>query len=167
MVQTLQTPKLGVPRQKWIPTNLWKQIVQKMPIPCVDLIFQRPNNTILYGWRLITPYRKVWALLGGRIIRGEDLLECAFRIANEYGLIFGRLYLNGVFPINFPGRSDIAISLAALDVLGEPQIDGVEFSRFNWSRNPPKRVGQNYLRMVRNWNRISKSSSFLHITRLL
>jgi ADP-ribose pyrophosphatase YjhB (NUDIX family) len=162
-----QSSKPGVSEEDWIPTKLWKKITEKMPIPCVDLIFQRPNNAILYGWRLIAPYRRVWALLGGRIIRGEDLLECAFRIAKEYGLIFDRLYLNGVFPVNFPGRSDIAISLAALDILGEPRIDGVEFSKFNWSQNPPKRIGQNYLRMVRNWNRISKSRSSLRITRLL
>ena len=167
MTQVLQSQKPGVSEEDWIPTRLWNKVTERVPIPCVDIIFQRPDGRILYGWRLIPPYRNVWALLGGRIIRREGLIECTSRIAKEYGLTFERLYLNGVFPVNFPSRSDIVVSLAAHNLSGQPRVDGFEFSKFNWSKNPPKRVGQNYLRMVRNWNRISKSESSLRIARLL
>ena len=101
-LEDLRTRKHIARQRKWLPARLWDEIIQKMPVPCVDLILQRPNDSILYGWRLISPYRNVWALVGGRMLRGENLLQSASRIAREYGLRVGRLYLNGVFPVNFP-----------------------------------------------------------------
>jgi len=165
-VGTFRPPKLGIAQQRWIPARLWDEIIQKMPIPCVDLILQRPNNSILYGWRLISPYRNVWALVGGRMLRGEDLPQSASRIAREYGLRFGRLYLNGVYPVNFPNRADVAISLAARSTSGEARVDGYEFSKFRWATRPPKGLGENYLRMVRNWSHAAKSKDFLRLNRL-
>jgi hypothetical protein len=100
------------------------------------------------------------------MLRGENLLQSASRIAREYGLRFGRLYLNGVFPINFPNRADIAISLAAHSVSGEARVDGYEFSRFVWASKPPKGLGWNYLRMVRNWSHAAKSKEFIRLNRL-
>jgi ADP-ribose pyrophosphatase YjhB (NUDIX family) len=128
--------------------------------------FRETGQRILYGWRLIPPYRNVWSLLGGRIVRGEDLRQCASRIAKEYGLTFELLYLNGVFPVNFPKRSDIVISLVARHILGEPRIDEFEFSKFTWSRMPPKRLGKNYLLMVRRWNHVAESKDFLNRNRV-
>ena len=162
-----ETQKNGIPKRKWIPTELWNQILSKLPIPCLDLIVQRPNNSILYGWRLIPPYRNKWALIGGRILHGEDLRGCASRIATEYGLTFGRLYLNGVFPINFSTRADLVISLAAIDISGEPRVDGFEFSKFVWSRRPPLGIGTNYHRMVMKWNQAKKSATFLRLNRIV
>jgi len=156
----------GVPRERWLPDKLWNEVLKTLPIACVDLIFERADQSILYGWRLIRPYANVWALLGGRILRGEDLYNCAARIANEYRLRFGELYLNGVFPFRFTCRSDIAISLVARKLSGEPRVDGVEFSKFVWTRLPPKRLGTNYLRMVTHWKRASRSVSFRQLSRL-
>lgn len=165
-MRTFKPPKLGVAEEKWIPAKLWNEIVEKMPIPCVDLIFQRPDNAILYGWRLITPYRNVWALVGGRMLYGENLLQSASRIANEYGLSIGRLYLNGVFPVKFPNRSDVVISLAAHAVSGEARVDGYEFSKFIWTTRSPNGLGGNYRRMVRHWKLVSKSKEFLRLNRV-
>jgi len=92
----------------------------------------------------------------------ESLQQCAFRIANEYGLAFAQLYLNGVFPVKFSTRSDVVISLAATEISGEPRVDGFEFSRFTWSKKPPKRLGGNYLRMVKNWSKLRKSKDSLN-----
>jgi hypothetical protein len=149
-----------------LPTSVWRKITETVPIPCVDIIFERPDGSILYGWRLITPYRHVWALPGGRILLGERLRQCALRIAKAYGLGFGRLYLNGVFPVSFPNRSDVVISLAARGISGQPRVDGFEFSKFTWTGKPPNRLGHNYLRMVTNWNRVCRSKDYLNLSRL-
>jgi hypothetical protein len=159
--------KIGIPPAKWLPAALWKKIVNTMPIPCVDVIFQRADNAILYGWRLIPPYKGVWAFLGGRIVRGENLTQTATRIAQEYGLGFRKLYLNGVFPVTFSTRSDIAISLVATEILGEPRVDGFEFSKYVWSKRPPLGTGRNYRRMVTHWMHACKSDDFLRLNRLL
>lgn len=137
-----------------------------MPITCVDVIFQREDRSILYGWRLISPYNNVWAFPGGRILRGENVKQCARRIARQYGLGLGEFYLVGVFPVNFPKRSDISITVAALKVSGEPKTDGFEFSKFAWSKTPPKRLGVNYGRMLAKWLAASKSKEFLRLNQL-
>jgi len=51
-----------------------------MPIPCLDIIVQNARSEILLGWRLILPYRNVWALPGGRVYVGENLTAAARRI---------------------------------------------------------------------------------------
>jgi ADP-ribose pyrophosphatase YjhB (NUDIX family) len=161
---TVDVKRLGS-RQSWISEESWNDILRKMSIPCVDMIFQK-DRTVLYGWRLIKPYSNVWALPGGRLLRGENLVQCASRIADEYGLTFERLYLNGVFPINFRWRADIPICLAARKISGEPRTDGFEFSKFVWSQKPPAAVGANYARMVSRWERVSRSNDFLLLNRL-
>jgi hypothetical protein len=100
------------------------------------------------------------------MLHGENLLQSASRIAKEYGLLFGRLYINGIFLVNFPNRADVAISLAARAVSGETQIDEYEFSKFIWAMKPPKKLGGNYLRMVRNWSDVAKSKELLRLNRL-
>jgi len=108
----------------------------------------------------------VWALPGGRMLRRESLKEAAIRIAKEYGLGFGRLYLVGVFPVSFATRSDISIAMAALDVRGQPIVDDVEFSKFKWSKNPPRNLGTNYRRMVSKWLHGSMSDDFLRLNKI-
>jgi ADP-ribose pyrophosphatase YjhB (NUDIX family) len=74
----------GISKEKWIPPALWKRIINVMPLPCIDVIFQREDQSILYGWRLLSPYNNVWALLGGRLLYRENLAQCAKRIAREW-----------------------------------------------------------------------------------
>jgi len=155
------------PTHSWLSKKSWNFIVKTMSIPCVDIIFQRQDGSILFGWRLIKPYSNVWALPGGRILRGENLLQCAARIGKEYGLSFKRLYLNGVFPINFQWRDDISICLAAREVSGDPLLDDFEFSKFIWRKNPPPRAGTNYVLMVSKWQHASNSKEFLSLNRLV
>jgi ADP-ribose pyrophosphatase YjhB (NUDIX family) len=138
-----------------------------MPIACVDLIFEREDRSILYGWRVIRPYSGTWALVGGRLLHRENLIACARRIAREYGLGFRDLYLVGVFPITFPGRSDLVVSLAALGPTGDATVDNVEFSKFVWSRRVPSRLGMNYRRMLSKWVAARESRAFLQLNKVL
>ena len=156
----------NIPPEKWAPPTQWRTIKRFMSIPCVDLILERSDKSILYGWRLINPYSNVWALVGGRLMHGEDLMKCASRIAKEYGLRFRELFLNGVFPVNLPTRSDLVVSLAARGVAGEPRVDGFEFSRFRWAKSSPRPIGENYVRMINKWRKASTSSQFLRLNRL-
>jgi ADP-ribose pyrophosphatase YjhB (NUDIX family) len=156
----------NIPYALWIPEPFWNRIVKSIPLACVDIIFENTDHRILYGWRLIQPYAHVWALPGGRILYRENLIDCAGRISQEYGLEFGRLYLNGVFPQSFPRRSDVSVSLAALHISGNAKIDGAEFSKFAWLKIPPQRLGSNYRRMILKWRKVSKSKEFLQLNRL-
>jgi hypothetical protein len=137
-----------------------------MPIPCVDVILENPQREILLGWRLITPYRNVWALPGGRIRHREDLIDASKRILGGYHLSARALCLVGVFPVNFQTRSDISICLASKDYSGKPYHDGFEFSRFKWSQELPARLGANYRRMILKWRRMSRHPELIEFGRI-
>lgn len=52
----------------------WKQLVKKMPIPCVDTIVWR-DREFLMGWRTIPPYKNLWALLGEKWLAENHSLK--------------------------------------------------------------------------------------------
>jgi hypothetical protein len=77
MNESLIQQKKRVPREKWIAPALWKIVLSSMPISCVDVICQNSNGAILFGWRIIKPYKNCWALVGGRMLYRENLLQSA------------------------------------------------------------------------------------------
>jgi ADP-ribose pyrophosphatase YjhB (NUDIX family) len=155
----------NIPSEKWLEEELWNKVKLRLPIATLDVIFER-DGKILYGYRRIAPYRNVWAFIGGRILFGEGLVDSVQRISSEYGLRPRKAYLVGVFPITFKSRSDVAIAIAALEIDGEPQVDGYEFSSFVWRETPPKRLGVNYRRMLEKWGSIRKSEETLRLMSL-
>jgi len=150
----------------WMSTRLWNQVKKNMSIPCVDIILENRREEVLFGWRLIEPYSNVWALPGGRIFKGEKLQSAASRILSEYGLSATNFSLVGVFPVNFPKRSDLAICLATRSFDGVARPDGFEFSSFHWTRRLPDRLGANYGRMIKRWRRMKSESSALRLAAL-
>jgi hypothetical protein len=141
--------------------RLWNQVKEHMSIPCVDLILENRSGEVLVGWRKIEPYRDVWALPGGRLLRGEGLQAAAERILSEYCLSAREFYLVGVFPISFPSRADIPICLASESASGEATADGTEFSSFRWTRQLPRGLGRNYERMIIRWRRMKRKPQAL------
>lgn len=151
-----------------MPNPLWKEVLQFLPIPCIDIVIEEAGSgAILFGYRKITPYKDVWALVGGRMLYGECLKEATKRIAKEYGMLCNKeLYLIGVFPVAFKTRSDVSIAIAATSATGEPRIDGREFSEFSWRKNVPEKTGRNYKLMVKKWRAVRKSKEFLSLNRI-
>jgi ADP-ribose pyrophosphatase YjhB (NUDIX family) len=134
-----------------MPEPLWKQAKQCMPIPCLDVILENAHGEILVGWRRILPYRDVWALPGGRLLKGEGIKAAAARILAEYCLSVRDLFLVGVFPIRFPSRSDVPVCVAGRIAGGKAKPDGKEFSSFRWTSRLPVDLGTNYRRMIERW----------------
>jgi ADP-ribose pyrophosphatase YjhB (NUDIX family) len=72
-----------------------------MPIACVDIIVEK-QSTILMGFRAIEPYRDIWTLPGGRILKGQYPEETVRRILEETGVVAEIAGVAGVFPVMFP-----------------------------------------------------------------
>jgi ADP-ribose pyrophosphatase YjhB (NUDIX family) len=123
-----------------------------MPIPCVDVIVTKKSE-ILVGFRVIDPYRNVWALPGGRILKHESPEDTVHRVLNEIGINSEIARLVGIFPVRFPRhplkRYDITLCYQANWIAGEPKPD-LELARFNWvsPRKLPKPTGRNYMKMI-------------------
>lgn len=65
-----------------IPDNLYKKIIDKIPIVCVDVIINK-NDSFLMVWRNTEPAKQQWWLPGGRVYKFETLEQAAIRKAKE------------------------------------------------------------------------------------
>jgi ADP-ribose pyrophosphatase YjhB (NUDIX family) len=150
----------------WMSEPLWNKVKRYIPIPCVDVILENSRGEILLGWRRIPPYRNVWALPGGRLVKGEELAAAGERILHEYYLTAEEFSLIGVFPVKFPTRSDVSICIASTHHSGVAKPDGTEFSKFHWTGSLPKRLGANYKRMVQRWRLVRRNSDVLKLSKI-
>ena len=143
----------------YISESCWSQLVRRMPIPCVDTIVYKYDNVLL-GWRTISPYRNVWALIGGRMRYGESFADTSIRNCQESGITIHQPRYVGLFPVKFPkGRHDLTICMAAKHRSGEPKPTH-ELSKYVWAGRsdlPKLRlIGANYLKMLRTWWKLEK-----------
>jgi ADP-ribose pyrophosphatase YjhB (NUDIX family) len=139
---------MSVPPNKRLPEKIWQLMLQSMPIPCVDIIFINNNGEILYGRRKIPPCKNLWALPGGRIIKGESPEQAAQRQAEHYGLGYEKLIMNGVFTSNLKTRSSIIISFVAIGAKGNP-IPDIEFTTFQWRKDIPQPLGLTHRQIIK------------------
>jgi ADP-ribose pyrophosphatase YjhB (NUDIX family) len=121
---------------------------------------------VLLGWRVIHPYVNVWALPGGRIRIGENVVKTARRVLSSHGLTANDFHLVGVYPMKFLSRFDISICLATENFSGAPVPDGTEFKKIGWFRNLPKRTGKNYVEMIEKWRKMRRSPQALKFNQI-
>jgi|WetSurMetagenome_2_1015567.scaffolds.fasta_scaffold539307_1 colanic acid biosynthesis protein WcaH len=68
--------------EKIIPNELYKEILENMPICCVDIVIYAEKNALLIK-RVNEPEKGEWWVSGGRIKKGEDIEEAVKRIVRE------------------------------------------------------------------------------------
>ncbi|NDJ61013.1 MAG: NUDIX domain-containing protein, partial [Chloroflexi bacterium] len=66
----------------WIPSELYLQILEHMPIACVDAAIIAGGAALLIQ-RKNPPAQHAWWLPGGRVLKGELMHEAAARKARE------------------------------------------------------------------------------------
>ena len=130
----------------------WNNMVKWMPIPCVDVIVEKYAQ-ILVGFRAILPYKNVWALPGGRILKNENPEDAVRRNLDEIGISADIKQFVGVFSVRFPNhpqrRHDIILCYESEWRNGQPKPTA-ELIRFKWIS--PSQVssglGANYRKMI-------------------
>ncbi|HVU13939.1 MAG TPA: NUDIX domain-containing protein [Phototrophicaceae bacterium] len=66
----------------FIPWELYRQILETMPIPCVDIAIVA-NGAVLLVRREDAPAKGQWWLPGGRVLKGEMMKDAAMRKARQ------------------------------------------------------------------------------------
>ena len=67
---------------KQIPESLYKQIMEVMPILCVDLVIMHEGKYLLLK-RKNEPAKGLWWVPGGRVRKGETIEKATLRKAKE------------------------------------------------------------------------------------
>ncbi len=66
----------------WIPQDVYNQILENMPIACVDIAIVADGSVLLVK-RGDKPAQGDWWVPGGRVVKGELMRETAMRKAQE------------------------------------------------------------------------------------
>jgi colanic acid biosynthesis protein WcaH len=66
-----------------IPANEYAQIIEVLPILCVDVIVQNSMGEYLLVRRANQPLKGQWWVVGGRVLKGETLEQAALRKVRE------------------------------------------------------------------------------------
>lgn len=70
----------------YVSPALYKKILDSVPVPCVDAVIVN-GNSFLLGKRANQPAKGKWWLIGGRVLKGETLLQAVRRkVREETGL---------------------------------------------------------------------------------
>jgi colanic acid biosynthesis protein WcaH len=74
----------------WIEPDVYRSIVHRIPVACVDLIVRVPDGRYFLVKRRNEPLRDEWYLVGGRILLGESAPQAAVRkLFEEAGIRAG------------------------------------------------------------------------------
>lgn len=73
-----------------IPSELYRQILDKMPIPCMDVAVRHKWKLLLVK-RKNPPLKGVWFMPGGRIFKGENFVQAAERKLKEETNLNGKI----------------------------------------------------------------------------
>lgn len=81
----------------FIPDSKYVQIMEVLPILCVDVLLYNSKGECLLVKRANEPLKGQWWVIGGRVLKGETLKQAAIRkVKEEAGLI-----INSVKPIGY------------------------------------------------------------------
>jgi len=83
-----------------IPLEKYKEIIDVLPILCVDIVARNTRGEILLVKRVNEPKKGEWWVIGGRVLKDETLEEAAVRkMKEEAGLAVRHLRPIGYFEL--------------------------------------------------------------------
>ncbi|RDI31773.1 colanic acid biosynthesis protein WcaH [Lentzea flaviverrucosa] len=135
----------------WVPEQLYRDILERMPIVCVDTLIIRDGEVLLTRRSQEPQAGSLW-LQGGRMRKGEQLTEAALRTAEqESGLSLTLCGLLGTFSTVFEASAHgdstthtVNVTFVALaEHDARPQIDNTHDDFVWWPLKKP--TGNSYL----------------------
>lgn len=79
-----ETAKIGRTNLKWMPRELWDEVLEWCVIPTFDLVVELPGGSgIILVKRIIPPYENKWALPGLRMLKPEGIDDTLSRVASD------------------------------------------------------------------------------------
>lgn len=85
-----------------IPSEEYKEILEKLAVPCVDVVIENDLDELLMIKRDNEPAKGQWWLPGGRIFKKETIKEAAIRkVKEEIGLDVDDIVVVGAYETIF------------------------------------------------------------------
>lgn len=114
-----------------IPEDLYKTILDKMPVTTVDVVIVNQDGKALVMRRNNEPAKGSYYTIGGRLHKNETLLDCVIRILKlEAGISVGasRLKLIGVMEEIFENSPWVEINYHCVNVFFKLSVNDSDIS---------------------------------------
>ncbi|MBP7087942.1 MAG: NUDIX domain-containing protein [Candidatus Omnitrophica bacterium] len=110
----------------FIPREEYKKIIDVLPILCVDIMVQNPKGEYLLVKRANEPLKGQWWVIGGRVLKGETLVEAAMRkVKEEVGILIDTVKPIGYYEeISHTNHFSQETPLHSVSVVFLTHIDG-------------------------------------------
>lgn len=107
-----------------IPNNLYKKILENVPVLCIDFVLVN-DGKILLTYRTEEPAKDQWWIQGGRVHKNEKLIDTVRRKAKEeIGIEVEIVRIIGVYEIMFEqGAFNLPVHDVAICFLVKPKND--------------------------------------------
>lgn len=109
----------------FIPDEEYAQIIEVLPVLCVDVLLQNSAGEYLLVKRANEPLKGQWWVIGGRVLKGETLEQAAIRkVEEELGL-----KVNSVEPIGYyedvseTNRFELSTPLHSVSIVFSAVVD--------------------------------------------
>lgn len=123
-----------------IPLEQYKQILEVLPILCVDAVIANSLGKYLLVKRKSEPLKGQWWVIGGRVLKSETMEQAVVRkVKAEVGLTLTNLraigYYEGVFPdAPFDVQSGLhTVSIVFAGETGDPQAVRLDGQSEDWT----------------------------------
>jgi len=107
-------------KKGFLPKKMYKKVMDVSPMCCVDVVFlNKQKNKILLFKRTNEPLKGRYFTIGGRLMKGEKLLDCAVRQAKrELGFVLNpkKTFFAGVIEEQWKKSSFPGISYHDIDI---------------------------------------------------
>lgn len=109
-----------------IPADLYKKIVEVLPILCVDIVIKDSLGKYLLVRRANEPLKDQWWVVGGRVHKGESLRQAAVRkVESETSLKVKDLRVIGYYEKTFSEhRLDVEGAIHTVSIVFSTDIEG-------------------------------------------
>ena len=123
-----------------IPSEEYKEILEKIAIPCVDVVIENDLGEILMIKRDNEPAKGRWWLPGGRIFKRETIRAAAIRkIREEVGLELNDVIIVGVYETIFDeGPFGIKTGTHSVNVLVKGRVKSFDNMKTNGDHSGAK-----------------------------
>lgn len=116
-----------------IPAEQYKQILEVMPLLCVDVVIKSTGGEYLLVKRANEPFKGQWWVVGGRVHKNETLEQAVLRkVKQEIGLTIQTLEPLGYYEDRFEKNSiKLDSPLHAVSVVFSAVIDDQQVLRLD------------------------------------
>ena len=140
--------KLKMKKNKYLPEDVYREVLKNLVVPCVDIVLRNPHGEFLLIKRDREPLRgKLW-IIGGRMLKGETILNSAKRkLREEVGIRNAK----GFIPLGYyeeffetnpfgdpEGVHTISFVFTAMTSEAESVKLDYQSSEYKWSKRLPK-----------------------------